>query len=152
MKIIDVNLSIGGKDSIGKTMDLPYVLELMQEYRIDHGICYHQHALLDPKDGNVKMAVLAGESSGKLSTCVVLDPILGAENLPGEGSLQERLMAFPPPACVFSLTLSVCLSMPFIGKRSWMQPMRWRCRLLWILSITTSFSAIFRTSAKSIPM
>ena len=29
MKIIDVNLTIGGKDSIGKNMDLPYLLELM---------------------------------------------------------------------------------------------------------------------------
>ena len=99
MKIIDVNLTIGGKDSVGKTMDLPYVLELMADFRIDHGVCYHQHALLDPKDGNAKMAALAGESNGKLSTCVVLDPILGAENLPGEGSLQERLMAFQP-ACL----------------------------------------------------
>ena len=96
MKIIDVNLTIGGRDSVGKEIDLAYLLDLMEDYRIDHGVCYHQHAMLDPKDGNAKMAKLAEESQGKLGVCAVLDPILGAENLPGEGTLQERLAAFNP--------------------------------------------------------
>ena len=99
MKIIDVNLTIGGRDSVGKEIDLAYLLDLMEDYRIDHGICYHQHALLDPKDGNVKMAALAKEAGGKLSVCAVLDPILGADNLPGEGTLTDRLVAFQP-ACL----------------------------------------------------
>lgn len=99
MKIIDVNLTLGGKDSIGKEIDLAYLLDWMADYRIDHGVCYHQHALLDPKDGNSKMAALAEESGGRLSACAVLDPILGADNLPGEGTLQERLIAFKP-ACL----------------------------------------------------
>lgn len=99
MKIIDMNLTLGGRDSIGKEMDLAYLLDLMADYRIDHGVCYHQHALLDPKDGNTKMASLVKESDGKLSVCAVLDPILGAENLPGAGSLQDRLAAFKP-ACL----------------------------------------------------
>ncbi len=99
MKIIDVNLTLGGRDSVGKEMDLAYLLDLMADYRIDHGVCYHQHALLDPKDGNSKMAAMAAQSGGKLSVCAVLDPILGADNLPGEGTLQERLMAFKP-ACL----------------------------------------------------
>lgn len=99
MKIIDMNLTLGGRDSIGKEMDLAYLLDLMADYRIDHGVCYHQHALLDPKDGNTKMAALAKDSGGKLSVCAVLDPILGAENIPGAGSLQERLIAFKP-ACL----------------------------------------------------
>ena len=76
MKIIDVNLTLGGRDSVGKEMDLAYLLDLMADYRIDHGVCYHQHALLDPKDGNSKMAALAAQAGGKLSVCAVLDPIL----------------------------------------------------------------------------
>ena len=99
MKIIDVNLTIGGEDSTGKPIDLPFLLAQMADYRIDQGICYHQHALLDPKDGNRKMAELAEASGGKLKVCAVLDPILGAENLPGTGSLVERLAAFRP-ACL----------------------------------------------------
>lgn len=99
MKIIDVNLTLGGKDSVGKEIGLAYLLALMADYRIDHGVCYHQHALLDPKDGNSKMAALAAEAGGKLSVCAVLDPILGADNLPGEGDLQQRLAAFQP-ACL----------------------------------------------------
>ena len=99
MKCIDVNLTLGGRDSLGKEIDLFYLLGLMEDYRIDYGICYHQHALLDPKDGNSKMDALAKESGGKLRVCAVLDPALGAENLPGEGTLQERLAVFKP-ACL----------------------------------------------------
>ncbi len=99
MKIIDVNLSIGGRDCYGKDIDLAYLLELMDNYRIERGVCYHQHALLDPKDGNRKMAFLAEQSEGRLQVCAVLDPILGAENLPGEGTLKERLQSFRP-ACL----------------------------------------------------
>lgn len=99
MKIIDVNLTLGGRDALGKEMDLAYLLDLMADYRIDQGVCYHQHALLDPRDGNEKMAALAAESQGKLRVCAVLDPILGADNLPGEGTLTERLAVFQP-ACL----------------------------------------------------
>lgn len=99
MKIIDINLTLGGRDSLGREMDLSYLLALMADYRIDHGVCYHQHALLDPKDGNSKMAALSKKSGGKLSVCAVLDPILGAENLPGEGTLLHRLEVFRP-ACL----------------------------------------------------
>lgn len=98
-KIIDVNLTIGGWDHAGKMIDLPYLLALMEDYRIDAGVCYHQHAIMDPKSGNSKMAELAQISNGKLQVCAVLDPILGADNLPGEGTLQQRLAAFRP-ACV----------------------------------------------------
>ena len=99
MKITDVNLTIGTVDSAGKEIDLDYLLALMEDYRIDHGVCFHQHALLDPKDGNSKMAALAKESNGKLSVCAVLDPALGADCLPGDGTLKERLQAFGP-ACL----------------------------------------------------
>lgn len=99
MKIIDVNLTLGGRDSMGNEIDLARLLSLMDDYRIDRGVCYHQHALLDPKDGNRKMRQLAQSSGGRLSVCAVLDPILGPENLPGTGSLRDRLAAFQP-ACL----------------------------------------------------
>jgi len=94
MKIVDINLTIGGND-----VNLEKLLTVMRDYHIDHGVCYHQHALLDPKDGNQKMAALAQMSGGKLSVCAVLDPILGADNLHGEGSLLQRLSSFKP-ACL----------------------------------------------------
>lgn len=99
MKIIDVNMSIGKRDCNGKLIDTAYLLDLMADYRIDGCACWHVHTLLDPKDGNGKMAQIAKNSNGKIGLCVVLDPILGADNLPGEGSLQERLAAMKP-ACV----------------------------------------------------
>ena len=99
MKIIDINMSLGSRDYAGREVTLSHLLAVMEDYHIDHGVCYHYHALLDPKDGNSKMAALAKESGGKLSVCAVLDPILGADNLPGEGTLQERLAQFKP-ACL----------------------------------------------------
>ena len=99
MKIVDVNLSVGGRDCAGKEIDLAYQLSLMDTYRIDYGVCYHQHALLDPRDGNCKMAAMAKEANGRLGVCALLDPALGADNLPGTGSLQDRLVAFRP-ACL----------------------------------------------------
>ncbi len=96
MKIIDMNLTVGGRDNTGRLMDMAYLLELLEQNRIDHGVCYHQHAKLDPKQGNALMAELAAASGGRVGVCAVLDPVLGAENLPGEGSLQERLAAFAP--------------------------------------------------------
>lgn len=99
MKIIDVNMSIGHKDARGNVMTEQDVLQLMEQYHIDHAVCYHAHTWLDPKDGNTKMANIAANSAGKIGLCLVLDPILGADNLPGEGSLQTRIAALKP-ACL----------------------------------------------------
>ena len=99
MKIIDINVSLGNRDHAGREVTLESLLAVLADYRIDRAVCYHAHALLDPKDGNGKMAALASKSGDKLSVCAVLDPILGADNLPGEGTLQERIAAFKP-ACL----------------------------------------------------
>ena len=99
MKIIDVDVAVGGRDSAGRSVDLEMLLGVMQTYHIDHAVCYHEHARLDPKDGNAKMAQMAAQSGGKLSVCAVLDPILGADNLPSTGTLLERLEQFQP-ACL----------------------------------------------------
>lgn len=96
MKIIDVNMSIGHKDYKGEIVTPEYMRSLMEEYHIDHAVCYHAHTWLDPKDGNRKMAEISANSGGKIGLCLVLDPILGADNLPGEGSLKERIAALKP--------------------------------------------------------
>lgn len=94
--MIDVNMSLGGRDHTGRIVDFACLLHLMEDYRITRSVCYHQHALLDPREGNAEMARLAAESQGRLGVCAVLDPVLGAENLPGTGTLPERLRAFAP--------------------------------------------------------
>lgn len=99
MKIIDMNLSVGGMDADGTVMDAAYLHRLMDTYRITEAVCWHQHALLDPADGNRKMAELSANSQGRLHTCAVLDPMLGADSLPGTGSLTERLRQLRP-ACL----------------------------------------------------
>ncbi len=96
MKIIDVNMSIGHRDHNGKIVTTESLLALMEDYHIDHAVCYHAHTWLDPRDGNTKMAKIAEASNGKLGLCLMLDPILGADNLPGEGSLQQRIAAMRP--------------------------------------------------------
>lgn len=96
MKIFDVNMSVGGRDSYGRLVTPESVLSQMDLYRIDHAVCYHEHALLDPQSGNIKMKEIAEKSAGKIGVSAVMDPILGADNLPGEGTLIERLKAFQP--------------------------------------------------------
>ena len=98
MKIIDVNLSIGGRDSEGQLIDSERLLSVMGDFRVSHGVCYHQYAKLDPKYGNTIMAEISKHSGGKLGVCAVLDPVLGEENLPGEGDLKARLEQFQPEA------------------------------------------------------
>ncbi len=96
MHIIDINLTIGGRDNSGRLMDMKSLLRLMDDNGITHGVCYHQFAKLDPKQGNTLMAELAAKTQGRIGVCAVLDPILDAENLSGEGGLTERLRAFAP--------------------------------------------------------
>ena len=96
MKIIDVNMAIGGRDSYGNVVTAEDVLAQMALYRIDHAVCYHEHAMLDPKSGNAEMKAIAEQSNGKIGVSAVMDPMLGADNLPGEGTLLERLKAFQP--------------------------------------------------------
>lgn len=96
MQITDMNLSIGGRDNTGRLVDMDYLLQLLAANRITCGVCWHHHAKLDPKSGNAEMKELASQTQGKVGVCAVLDPVLGAENLPGEGSLQQRLAEFAP--------------------------------------------------------
>ncbi|MBQ5608500.1 MAG: hypothetical protein IIU86_05695, partial [Oscillospiraceae bacterium] len=98
MRITDINLNIGSRDNNNQVVNINQLLDLMQEYHISHGVCYNTYAKLDPKEGNSAMAQLSMQTGGKIGVCAVLDPVLGADNLPGEGDLKERLKQFAPEA------------------------------------------------------
>ena len=96
MKIIDVNLSVGGRDSYGEMIELDALLVQMRLYRIDHAVCWNEYAMLDPQSGNARMWELAKHADGKVGVSAVLDPILGEQSLPGSGNLTDRLKALHP--------------------------------------------------------
>ena len=98
MRITDINLNIGSRDNNNQIVNINQLLDLMEEYHISHGVCYNTYAKLDPKEGNRTMAQLSMQTGGKIGVCAVLDPVLGADNLPGEGDLKERLKQFAPEA------------------------------------------------------
>ena len=92
MRIIDINTAYGGlKPSNRQRVLLPQLLDYMQTFRLDHCVCYNEYALSDPQSGNAKMLQIAEESGGKVGACLVLDPILVEESLPGQGKLAQRV-------------------------------------------------------------
>lgn len=91
MRITDINVSVGNRDATGKLIEAEDLLKMMDGNHIGHAVAYHEHALLDPMDGNGKMMELAAASKERLEACAVLDPVLGKDNLPGNGSLANRL-------------------------------------------------------------
>ena len=91
MRIIDMSVSLGKRDSKGRIVTPELLLDMMKTYRIDHVVAYHEYSCYEHKVGNALMKKIADESDGKIGLCVTVDPILGADNLPGEGSLTERL-------------------------------------------------------------
>lgn len=93
MKIIDMNVSIGNRDSKGRIITPELLLEMMDDYRIDHAVAYHEYARAEHKSGNALMAEIAKNSGGRIGACAVIDPSLGADCIEGEGSLTERLRA-----------------------------------------------------------
>lgn len=93
MKIIDINTAVGGlKPSNNQRILLPQLIEYMRTFRLDHCVCYHEYALSDPKSGNAQMMQIAEKSGGKVGACLVLDPILVEESLPGQGNLAQRVI------------------------------------------------------------
>lgn len=93
MNIIDMNVAIGMCDVHGKELMASGLLAMMQDYGITHAVAYHEAAKSDHRAGNAEMMRIAGESEGRIGFCAVLDPALGAESLPGEGTLAQRLAA-----------------------------------------------------------
>ncbi len=93
MKITDMNVSIGNRDAKGREVTPELLLATMDDYRIDHAVAYHEYAKAEHRSGNALMARIARQSGGRIGACAVIDPALGADSLPGEGSLTERLAA-----------------------------------------------------------
>ena len=86
-----MSVSLGKRDSKGRIVTPGLLLDMMEAYRIDHVVAYHDYACLEHRDGNALMKKIADESNGKIGLCVNIDSALGADSLPGEGSLTERL-------------------------------------------------------------
>ncbi len=94
MKILDINTAIGGqKPATGEKVLLAQLLAYLHTFRIDHCVCYHVYACSDPQTGNAQMAQLAAQSGGKVGACMVLDPMLLENSLPGQGTLASRAAA-----------------------------------------------------------
>lgn len=93
MKIIDMNVALGKRDVQGVELTPARLLAVMAHYGIDRAVAYHESAKFDHPTGNAEMMRIAGESGGKIGFCAVLDPALGADSMPGEGTLAERLRA-----------------------------------------------------------
>ena len=88
-----MNVSIGNRDSKGRIITPELLLEVMDDYKIDHAVAYHEYARAEHKSGNALMARIAKESGGRIGACAVIDPSLGADCIEGEGSLVDRLRA-----------------------------------------------------------
>ena len=94
--IIDVNVSVNGRDAFGKRITPSVLLETLDFNHITHAVCYNEFAQRDVRKGNSDMRQIAEASNGRLGLSVLLDPALGAESLPGEGTLIERLQEWKP--------------------------------------------------------
>lgn len=98
MKIIDVNVRLGARNSRGEIVTAETLTAVMKRFHIAHAVASHEMALLDPLYGNLKMKQAAEHSDGSIGVCAVLDPILNENCIPGAGSLTERLKSFAPEA------------------------------------------------------
>lgn len=93
MKIIDMNVSIGNRDAKGREITPALLLAMMDDYRIERAVAFHEYAKAEHCSGNALMARIAKESGGRIGACAVIDPGLGADSLPGTGTLTDRLRA-----------------------------------------------------------
>lgn len=96
MKITDVNVSVYGRDVHNRLVTPEMLLAILEDYRIDHAVCYNEYALLDVAAGNAAMVEIARNSGGKLGLSLLMDPALGADCVPGTGNLVDRLRSLKP--------------------------------------------------------
>jgi predicted TIM-barrel fold metal-dependent hydrolase len=98
MKIIDVNTMLGPTPAPARYRDAEGLLRYLDDYRITSTVTCHSAAQMVPWQYNAEMSQIAGASGGRISACLVLDPMLAEKSLPGEGTLLERLNASRPSA------------------------------------------------------
>lgn len=94
--IIDVNVSVNDRDVFGNRITPEILLETMDLYGITHAVCYNAYALYDVTKANTDMIKIVRDSQDRLGLSFLLDPMLGADSLPGEGTLLERLRKWKP--------------------------------------------------------
>ena len=95
-KITDVNMCMGSRDANSKLVDVTELKRIMDHYGIQHAACTDEYWIVNPLQANINMKKYADESDGKIGFTAYLDSSIGADNLPGEGTLVERLKALSP--------------------------------------------------------
>lgn len=116
MKIIDMNVTIGAKDSKGNFVTPNSLLEMMKNYNIDRVVAYHALAKFEHGSGNALMSKIAKESGEKIGMCAVLDPVLEEKSLEGTGTLSQRLRACGAEAVrIFPSELRVAFHPFYLG-------------------------------------
>ncbi len=93
MRIIDMNASLGRRDPHNNEVTAASLIEMMDDYKIDYAVAYHEYARAEHKSGNELMSQISKDSGGRIGMCAVIDPSLGADCLPGKGTFKERLSA-----------------------------------------------------------
>jgi hypothetical protein len=49
MKIIDMNVSLGNRDIYGRVVTPELLIEMMDDYKIDYAVAYHEYARAEHK-------------------------------------------------------------------------------------------------------
>ena len=95
-RITDVNMCIGSRDAYSKLVDVKKLKHIMNHYHIQHAACTNDYWIVNPLQVNIDMLKIADDSDGKIGFTAYLDSSLGADSLPGEGALAERLKKLSP--------------------------------------------------------
>ena len=116
MRIWDMNVALGATDVKGEKLTPERLIKVMDDYRIDRAVAYHTLAKFEHRSGNAEMARISKESNGRIGMCAVIDPVLGADSLYGQGTFVQRLKSCGAEAIrVFPTELRVTFS-PFYFK------------------------------------
>lgn len=98
MHIFDINVALGEATKSSRFRDADGLLRWLDDYRIHGALVYDAECLRDPEKGNAQALAHARASGGRIKACVGLNPSLMEGCLPGEGSLEDRLLQARPAA------------------------------------------------------
>lgn len=99
MRITDVNCMIGPwPERLHQYKSVGDLTTVMDRYRLTDCIAFHSTALWSPGRGNAMIRQMAGESSGRVKACYVLQPNLGGHTMPDSDELLKQLARERPSA------------------------------------------------------
>jgi hypothetical protein len=98
MKYIDINTMIGPFMDKVRCNTADELIAYMESYHAFSAVTAHNGALYDPAKYNGEMVNTAKDSLGQIRACLVLDPMLAENSLPGTGNLYDRLKQLRPAA------------------------------------------------------